>query len=390
MASGSVKVKIFKDRLRLVWSWQGKRFWLYIGLPDTIANRKAALMKASQIELDMASGNFDPSLTKYKPQKQESISVSDLFDQFVEYKRRKIESATLAKYLGLQKHVSVFFKNKTAISVSESVAEKFRHWLLSDRSLEPVTVRERIVMMNACWEWGQEKKLVTENPWEEVKVSVAPKQCQQPFTLAEIGSIVHKFRSDSNLSHYADYVEFKFGVGLRTGEAAALLWRHCSSNCDRIWIGESLSNGSRKSTKTNKARSVPLTPRLQQLLLSRRPNDFQPDDLIFTSTEGCAIDAKNFCRRYWKPALAELGINYRKPYNTRHTLIWHGLEAGMNPVAIAALTGHDVRTLYENYAGLVNPPRLPDLLPALNPAFDPVLSPVLKADSPVDRSDTSP
>ena len=161
MASGSVKVQIFKDRLRLVWSWQGKRFWLYIGLPDTIANRKAASMKASQIELDMASGNFDPSLTKYKPQKQESISVSDLFDQFVEYKRRKIESATLAKYLGLQKHVSVFFKNKTAISVSESLAEKFRHWLLSDRSLEPVTVGERIVMMNACWEWGQKKKLVT-------------------------------------------------------------------------------------------------------------------------------------------------------------------------------------------------------------------------------------
>ena len=292
---------------------------MYIGLPDSIPNRKAASIQASQIELDMASGNFDLSLVKYKPQKQESISVSDLFEQFVEYKRRKIEPATLAKYLGLQKHVSVFFKNKTAISVSESVAEKFRHWLLSFRSLEPVTVRERIVMMNACWEWGQKKKLVTENPWEEVKVSVAPKQCPQPFTLAEIGSIVHKLRSDSNLTQ----VEFKFGVGLRTGEAAALLWRHGSSNCDQIWIGESLSNGSRKSTKTNKAGSVPLTPRLQQLLLSRRANDFQPDDLIFTSTNGCAMayrpasyDAKNFCRRYWKPALAELGINYRKPYNT--------------------------------------------------------------------------
>ncbi len=58
----------------------------------------------------------------------------------------------------------------------------------------------------------------------------------------------------------------------------------------------------------------------------------------------------------------------------------------MNPVAIAALTGHDVRTLYENDAGLVNPPRLPDLLPVLNPVSDPVL----KADSPVERSDTSP
>ncbi len=130
---------------------------------------------------------------------------------------------------------------------------------------------------------------------------------------------------------------------------------------------------------------MPLTPRLQQLLLNRRANDFRPDDPIFTSTNGCAIDPKNFCNRYWKPALAELGIDYRKPYNTRHTLISHGLEAGMNPVAIAALTGHDVRTLYENYAGLVNPPKLPDLLPALNP----VLPPVSEVDSPVSRPDIS-
>jgi integrase len=62
-----------------------------------------------------------------------------------------------------------------------------------------------------------------------------------------------------------------------------------------------------------------------------------------------SYDAKNFCNRYWKPALAELGIDYRKPYNTRHTLISHGLEAGMNPVAIAALTGHDDRESYRSF-----------------------------------------
>ncbi|MEG4208196.1 hypothetical protein QUA20_30465 [Microcoleus sp. Pol7_A1] len=63
-------------------------------------------------------------------------------------------------------------------------------------------------------------------------------------------------------------------------------------------------------------------------------------------------------------------------------MISHGLEAGMNPVPVASLTGHNVRTFYENYAGLVNPARLPDLLPSFHP--------VLEADSPVDRSDTSP
>lgn len=345
-------------------------------------------MKAQQIELDMATNNFDPSLSKYKPQKYESISVSQLFDQFVEYKRHTISIGGLNKYLALQKHVSEFFKSKTAISVSESVGLKFKEFLA--QKLEPVTVRERIVLINACWEWALKKKLVLENPWDDVKVSVPPKQRPEPFTLTEISAIVQKFRSDSNLSHYADYVEFKFGVGLRTGEAAALIWRHCSANCDRIWIGESLSNGSesRKSTKTNKARTVALTPRLQQLLLDRRPTDFLLDRLIFTSTNCSAMayrpasyESKNFCNRYWKPALAELGIDYRKPYNTRHTLISHGLEAGMNLVAIASLTGHNVRTLYENYAGLVNPPQLPDLMP--------VSDLVLKADSQVDRSQTS-
>ncbi len=134
---------------------------------------------------------------------------------------------------------------------------------------------------------------------------------------------------------------------------------------------------------------MPLTSRLRQLLISRRTNDFSPDDLIFTSYEGNAIDAKNFCKRYWKPALADLGIDYRKPYNTRHTLISHGLESGMNPVAIAALTGHDVRTLYENYAGLVNPPQLPDLVPLSVAEGLPVFDPVLIADSQVDRTEFS-
>ena len=95
-------------------------------LPSKRARWRTAPLR---YELDMTSGNFDPSLAKYKPQKQESISVSDLFHQFIEYKRRKIEPATFAKYLGLEKHVSAFFKNKSTISVSETAAEKFRDWL---------------------------------------------------------------------------------------------------------------------------------------------------------------------------------------------------------------------------------------------------------------------
>ena len=70
----------------------------------------------------------------------------------------------------------------------------------------------------------------------------------------------------------------------------------------------------------------------------------------------------NFRNRAWEPILNHLNIKYRKPDITRHTFISHALDRGMNPVDVAAMTGHDVQTLYENYAGSVSSRlRLPEL-----------------------------
>ncbi|WP_199316548.1 tyrosine-type recombinase/integrase [Chroococcidiopsis sp [FACHB-1243]] len=129
-----------------------------------------------------------------------------------------------------------------------------------------------------------------------------------------------------------------------------------------VWIGEIVTRGARKSAKKNRARTITLSAKIQNLLLSRRPSNPSPDDLVFTSPTGKAIDDRNFRNRAWVTVLTRLGIDYRKPYNTRHTLISHALDLGMNPVTVAQLTGHDVETLYKNYAGNVNSrPVLPEL-----------------------------
>jgi integrase len=99
------------------------------------------------------------------------------------------------------------------------------------------------------------------------------------------------------------------------------------------------------------------------MLLARRPENPDADGLVFPTPHGHAIDDRNFRNRAWKTVLSGLNIDYRKPYNTRHTLISHALDLGMSPVMVAQLTGHDVATLYENYAGSVNSrPRLPELM----------------------------
>jgi integrase len=66
-SKGSVKIKVSNDRLQLVFSYVGKRHYLSLGFPDRKTNRRLAEAKAHQIELDILSNNFDPTLAKYKP-----------------------------------------------------------------------------------------------------------------------------------------------------------------------------------------------------------------------------------------------------------------------------------------------------------------------------------
>jgi len=193
-------------------------------------------------------------------------------------------------------------------------------------------------------------------------IKVPPKQRSKPFTREEMEKIIEGFRTDRHYHHYTDYVTFLFGTGCRTGEVIGLRWKHVSDDCSQVWIGEQLTRGVRKSAKTNRARTITLSQKLQKLLLDRRSANSAPDSLVFTAPQCGAIDDHNFRNRAWKTVLNRLKIEYRKPYNTRHTLISHALDMGMNPVLVAQLTGHDVETLYENYAGNVNSrPTLPEL-----------------------------
>ncbi|MDJ0707169.1 MAG: DUF3596 domain-containing protein [Leptolyngbyaceae cyanobacterium MO_188.B28] len=54
---GSVSIEDFQGRLRLRWRYQGKRYALSIGLPDSKINRQVAQKQATVIELDIASAS---------------------------------------------------------------------------------------------------------------------------------------------------------------------------------------------------------------------------------------------------------------------------------------------------------------------------------------------
>ncbi|MBE9016541.1 DUF3596 domain-containing protein, partial [Chroococcidiopsidales cyanobacterium LEGE 13417] len=295
-SKGTVVVQVFKERLRLCWSYLGKRYYLYIGLPDSKLNRTIAEQKAHQIEGDIVTGNFDPTLKKYKSvvPKPSLVSAVALFEQFTQSKQKYVVARTLAKYAAICRYFRDFFQNLPATEITLKEAEAFTDWLITQ--VKPITAKERLFLIESCWKWAIERELVELNPWKEMtkRIKPAPKQPSKPFSKGEMGAIIQAFRSDRYYHYYANYVEFLFGTGCRTGEAIGLKWKHVSDDCSTVWIGESLSRGERRSTKNNRSRTIALTPKLQAMLLAKRPADFDREELVFTAPRGGAIDDGNF------------------------------------------------------------------------------------------------
>jgi integrase len=347
----AVKLESFKGRLRLRWSHQGVRYSLSLHLDDTALARTIAQGRASLIDADLVTGNFDRTLAKYKSEIPSvpgtKITAVDLFQRFLEYKVRSFTGRTDVKYKALLGKIQTNLSGESA-AVSHELASNFKSQL-SPQS--PVTLKGNLSILHSCWEWGIRQSFVSENPWGELKrVKVPPKQKPKPFTANEIKAIVKGFQDSPYYRHYADFVEFLFSTGCRTGEAIGLRWSHLSDDCDKVWIGESVSRGVRKATKTNRSREFCLPQKLQALLQERRPANCQPDGLVFPAPEGGAIDDHNFRNRAWKTVLKAAGVSYRKPYNTRHTFISHALAKGGNPLTIAQMAGHDPEVLFSNYA----------------------------------------
>jgi integrase len=364
-----VKVESFKGWLRLRWSYEGQRLTLSLGLPDSVVNRTAAIAKAATIEGDLATGNFDSSLAKYRPAKrvaEPSVGVLDLLERFIELKSRKVEKGTLSKLKALREPVSEFFGSKSAIAVDDDLADRFRVYLIQDRGLSPATVKDRLGGLSACWKWATKQGMVTGNPWvEPLKlVKVPPAQKPKPFTSNEIAAILEAFRSSKYYAHYADFVEFRFGCGCRIEEAIGLQWKHLSEDCSTVWIGEAVTRGKvRKTTKTNRSREFKLSPRLQRILLARRPADWQPDGIVFPGPKGGILNDSNFGSRAWRSVLHQLKIPYRKFNSARHTFTSHALARGVKPMTVAEIAGHDPEVLFKHYASEIDGGlQLPDIL----------------------------
>ncbi len=357
----AVTIENHEGRYRLRWLYQSKRYTMSCGVPATPTGKAIAKQKAAQIELDISAGYFDPTLLKYKPRTlgkaATEISAVELFERFTahRFKDYGLSPGSRSRYTCIKGYLLARL-DVPAHQVNDRTAGDFAAYL-SER-LSGITAKTYIYLIAAAWDWAKGRYHVAEpNPWAGLAVKIKTQQQQRvkPFTSAEVKAIIGAFRSSPHYQHYADFVVFLFGIGCRFGEAAGLQWKHVADDFQTVWIGESVSRGHRKGTKTGKARTVVLPRLVREMLTDRRQaqiigRNATPDDLVFPSPKGLPINDHRFRARAWKTILEQCHIEYRKPYAVRHSAISHALANGANPMDLAEQTGHDKRVLLSTYA----------------------------------------
>lgn len=369
-SKGSVGIENFQGRLRLRLPrqlFEGKQKYLTLGLADNSENRKEAEKRARTIELDILSDNFDHSLKKYQSktyltlvepikQKQEP-NLNGLWQKYCQIKKNSCAPGTWKNgYLVMTRHL-----NRCSVEKSLDLdnAASIYDWAISN--LTPDTARRFIMYLCACCDWAKRHKLIKENPFENMEKIKVKKHSNEdhdvnPFTKEERDLIIKAFYENRYYSSYTSFVKFLFYTGCRPSEAIALQWKHINKSkilFERVVVDSVDGLTLRQGLKTQEKREFPISIQLQYLLESIKPDECTSDSLIFPSPKGGWIDIHNFRNRAWQNILSNLDIEYRKPYQTRHTFISQQKALGVEDDQLAKACGTSISMIHKHYAGTI-------------------------------------
>lgn len=373
-AKGSVSIMNAEGRIRLRWRFQKKRYSINL-FSYSKANLLQAKKIALQIETDLINGQFDATTKKYLPKvNQEAEHVSKtLVEHFEEWVRnyRNMDCEKDIDYNSTRNMMRKWgdFDMKTVVG----------HF--NRETFGAKTYNRRLTLLKAFFQWAEKAGFVTKNPLEDVlpkKARKTEKPNRKPFTIEEISLVLEAFKEDRftssfscvKHSYYYPFVYFIFKTGVRNAEAIGLRVQHVDLGKGVIHIKEALArtlkgtNAAarvRKETKNGKQRMLPLMEDLKEVLLPLLHGK-KPDDLVFTSPKGNAIDDNQFQKRIFSKVLKGLGIEHRNLYACRHTFGSRCIHEGLTPVMTAFLMGNNPETALRNYVHLIELPNLPSIV----------------------------
>jgi len=308
----------------------------------------------------------------------QSLNLLETWDKYIDFKKSSVSPSYLAHQLQATRN---HLEKLSGSSGMDAVG--VRDWAMANLTVD--SAKRLISQLSACYAWAKNSKLIEANPFAGMaseiklphskKISTGDREIE-PFTATERDSIIeafktnrfcHPFTSRNHLhSNYAAYVQFLFYTGCRPSEAIGLQWKNIDFDKQTIIFREAVVQSPRgrirkEGLKTQSFRRFKINGQLHQILEGTKPLNCSASILVFPAAEGGFIVQDNFRKRVWKKILEGLGLEYRVPYQTRHTFITLCLDKGIDAKDIAQWVGNSPEIIYKHYAGSRHNLQVPEI-----------------------------
>lgn len=348
----SIRTRPESERLMIDFRYQGVRYRQQTTLLDTAKNRHILARDMKKIEAEIELGILDidrlfpskspkgPSLT-YETARFDQFAKLWLSEKQVEWKESHYKQVSMI----LNKYLLPAFGIANIKSISKANILKFRGSLsnipgrggnaqLSASRINHIMSTLRQILTEAA------ERYDFKPVYKNIKTLRIAKSDIKPFTINEISQIL-----DNVDPRFKNYFAIRFFTGLRSAEIDGLRWKHVDFDNRKILVREAWVNGALTETKNDgSARDVDMSSMVYQAILDQHTVTGD-SDFIFTNRNHKPLDNSNITKRVWYPLLDKLGLERRRPYQTRHTCASLWLSSGESPEWIAKQLGHSTTSM---------------------------------------------
>lgn len=300
-------------------------------------------------------------------ERDDRMTVDQLWKQFIGWKRDKVTPRTLADYeRDYRNWVRPEFGHRAAASVDERDVQRWVDRM--GRELAPKSVGDRHLLLFMAYKWGKarSRNYVQFNPCEETELPVPKKKRAKGTTVSEWRAILEV--ADRRNPDARDLIQFLGDVGWRFSEAIALPVRNVEERDDGVWVNMTqvfrMENNRQVLTPdASKSfagfRQVPVLADETAAMLLRRCAGKGPNDFVFTNTRGNHWNQQTFLRDTWPGLLTEAGLWHGPrqsptPHWLRHMAVAVLAASGAHAHEIMPYVGHeDVSTTLGTYGGML-------------------------------------
>ncbi|KAB2896576.1 MAG: DUF3596 domain-containing protein [Burkholderiaceae bacterium] len=364
-----VKIRAFVagDRLQVAFTWEGQECREL--LPPCPINKSSIQRAASlreEIRRKIKDGTFDyaayfPDSPRAAAPKKESTRMEQLLQKQLETYERQVANSQLSPstYNGYAKAVNgARMRRWHGLQVRDITPSMLREWV-AEMDCTSKAIRNMLTPLRSVFEDALNDELIEFNPFDRIALAKLIRQTAKasdyvvsPFTAAERAALLDACRPDER-----PMLQFWFSTGLRPGELQALEWRHIDWERRTARIELNQVAGVIKAPKTAAGiRDVDLDASAIAALQAQRPQSEPKGARIWLNprdSKPWTTDAQ-IRKTFWLPVCTRSGVNYRNPYQVRHTYASTLLTDGHNPWYVAAQLGHeDVEMVFRTYGRFI-------------------------------------